>query len=123
MLHTAHELVSVVIPTRNRRDRLERAIKSAKVQTWPTIEIIVVDDASSDGTQLFLQKRVSEDARVQVVRNEVPRGGGGARNQGVAVARGQYIAFLDDDDTWLPEKLAEQVALMKANPGASAVSC
>lgn len=123
MLQTAHELVSVVIPTRNRRDRLERAIKSAENQTWPTIEIIVVDDASSDGTQLFLQRLVPADARVQVVRNEVPRGGGGARNQGVAAARGTYVAFLDDDDIWLPEKLAEQVAMMRKNPGAAAVSC
>jgi glycosyltransferase involved in cell wall biosynthesis len=123
MLQTAHELVSVVIPTRNRRDRLERAIKSAEIQTWPNIEIIVVDDASSDGTQSFLQQLVSADARVQVVRNEVPRGGGAARNQGVATARGPYVAFLDDDDIWLPEKLAEQVALMRANPEASAVSC
>ena len=123
MLQTAHELVSVVIPTRNRRDRLERAIKSAESQTWPSIEIIVVDDASSDGTQLFLQQLVSADARVQVVRNEVPRGGGGARNQGVAAARGTYVAFLDDDDIWLPEKLAEQVKLMRKTPGASAVSC
>lgn len=123
MLPPEYELVSVVIPTRNRQDRLKKALKSAVDQTWPKIEIIVVDDGSSDGTGSFLSRLASSDARVHVIKNDTARGGGWSRNQGVDVAKGAYIAFLDDDDIWFPEKVTEQVALLKANPEASAVSC
>lgn len=123
MFRPEYELVSVVIPTRNRQDRLEKALKSAVAQTWPQLEIIVVDDGSSDGTGSFLSRIASLDTRVHVIKNETSRGGGWSRNQGVDVATGSYIAFLDDDDIWFPEKVTEQVALLKANPDASAVSC
>jgi len=117
------DLVSVVIPTRNRRERLERAIKSAQAQTWPNLEIIVVDDASTDGTPAYLQNEQAADSRVRFIRNDVPQGGAGARNTGISVAKGKYVAFLDDDDLWLPEKMEKQLALMTASPDASAASC
>ena len=123
MSHAENELVSVVIPTRNRRPRLARAIESVLVQTWRNIEIVVVDDASSDDTPAYLAHLMLGDSRVKTVRNEQALGGGGARNCGVAASRGTYIAFLDDDDIWLPEKLAIQLSLLKKNPGVSAVSC
>ncbi|SFN30371.1 Glycosyl transferase family 2 [Formivibrio citricus] len=116
-------LVSVVIPTRNRCERLSQAIASAKAQTWPNIEIIVIDEASDDATPAYLASLAAEDPRVHLIRNDHPRGGGGARNQGIDAASGVYIAFLDDDDIWLPEKLAAQMTLLQAQPGASAVSC
>lgn len=117
------DLISVVIPTRNRCDRLAAAIASARAQTWPNLEIVVVDDASSDATPAYLQRLAAEDQAVRVVRNETPLGGGGARNAGISVARGKYVAFLDDDDEWLPDKLTRQHALLASDPGAAAVSC
>lgn len=123
MSHPENDLVSVVIPTRNRRARLARAIESALAQTWRNIEIVVVDDASTDDTSVYLAGLTADDSRIKVVRNEQPLGGGGARNLGVAAAGGIYIAFLDDDDIWLPEKLAMQLSLLRQNARASAVSC
>jgi glycosyltransferase involved in cell wall biosynthesis len=117
------DLVSVVIPTRNRRDRLARAIETAKAQTWPNLEIIVVDDGSTDGTPAYLQKEQAADGRVRFIRNELPQGGAGARNTGISVAKGKYVAFLDDDDLWLPEKTEKQLALITVNSHVSAVSC
>lgn len=115
-------LVSVVIPTRNRRQRLARAIASVRAQTWPRLEIIVIDDASTDDTAEYLRSLAAERPDLCVVRNDVPRGGGAARNQGIAAARGDYVAFLDDDDVWLPEKTQVQIAILESQP-AAAVSC
>jgi glycosyltransferase involved in cell wall biosynthesis len=123
MLASEDALVSVVIPTHNRRDRLVKAIASVKAQTRPCFEVIVVDDASNDGTQDYLRQMAAQDASLRVIRNEVAQGGARARNQGIAVAAGRWIAFLDDDDTWLPAKIERQLALLRANEAASAVSC
>jgi glycosyltransferase involved in cell wall biosynthesis len=117
------DLVSVVIPTRNRCDRLIEALASVKRQTWPHLQIIVVDDASSDRTQHVLRPMAAADSALRVIRNEVPLGGAGARNQGIMAAEGRWIAFLDDDDAWLPTKLEKQLHVMKTNASASAVSC
>jgi glycosyltransferase involved in cell wall biosynthesis len=117
------DLISVVIPTRNRSSRLSSAIRSVLDQTWPRVEVIVVDDASSDGTPELLRTLEAEDERIRVIRNEAPCGGGRSRNIGIAAATGPYVAFLDDDDLWMPSKLRVQHDLMKADPGASAVSC
>lgn len=118
-----HELVSVIIPTRNRREHLARAIESVRHQTWKNVEIIVVDDASSDGTQEYLCQLATESKSIKFVRNEIPQGGAGARNTGIGIAQGSFIAFLDDDDVWLPEKLEYQIDALKSEPDASAVSC
>lgn len=116
-------LVSVVIPTRNRGDQLFEAIDSALAQTWPAIEVIVVDDGSTDQTVARLRERASAEPRLRVVRNETSQGGSTARNQGVAASRGPLIAFLDDDDLWHPDKVRLQVERLDASPGAAAVSC
>ena len=117
------EFVSVVIPTRNRCVRLLGAIASVRAQTGVDVEIIVVDDASSDDTQSMLTALCREEPRLCYVRNELPLGGGGARNAGVALAQGEFVAFLDDDDHFLPDKLARQVAALREKPDALAVSC
>ena len=96
------DLVSVVIPTRNRCIRLLDAIASVRAQTGVQVEIIVVDDASSDDTMRLLSELSLEESRLRYVRNESPLGGGGARNAGVALAKGEFVAFLDDDDRFLP---------------------
>jgi glycosyltransferase involved in cell wall biosynthesis len=117
------EFVSVVIPTRNRCARLLNAIASVRAQTGVAVEIIVVDDASGDDTPRALSVLCREEPRLRYVRNEFPLGGGGARNAGAALAQGEFVAFLDDDDRFLPGKLARQVAALREKPDAPAASC
>ncbi len=105
-------LVSVVIPTRDRSRRLVMTLRSALAQREVPFEIVVVDDGSQDDTY----QRITDlgDPRVRLVRNESPTGESGARNRGVAEARGTWVAFLDDDDFWAPDKLRRQlVALLE----------
>lgn len=115
-------LVSIVIPTHNRVDFLKRALASVFAQTIQDFEIIVVDDASSDGTDEFLSKLSGKDERVLCMRNGSSLGGGGARNIGINVCRGKWVAFLDDDDEWVEEKLEAQLAVLNDNPLAIACS-
>ena len=119
----APDLISVIIPTRNRSERLQRALESARAQRWRNTEIVVVDDASSDGTPALMEKLSAQDDRIRYIRNNVAQGGGGARNTGIAAARGKYVAFLDDDDQWSPDKLGRQHGMLVAHPEATAVSC
>jgi glycosyltransferase involved in cell wall biosynthesis len=112
--------VSVIIPTYNRAATLERAIRSVWAQTETSFELIVVDDGSTDETPERLQALQSAGGRLRVERTE-NRGVSAARNLGVRVARGQWLAFLDSDDEWLPGKLATQLALLKEQPSLSLV--
>lgn len=102
--------VSVIIPTRNRLPLLKKALKSVEEQTFGNLEIIVVDDASDDDTAEFLREEM-EKGRLRVIRHESRAGGGKARNSGILAAKGDFIAFLDDDDEWLPKKLEKQLPL------------
>jgi len=97
--------VSVVIPTYNRLALLVDAIDSVIAQTMTDWELIVVDDGSTDGTTDFLAQATPNDPRIRSCDNKRAKGPGGARNTGVAMARGEIVAFLDSDDRWLPEKL------------------
>jgi glycosyltransferase involved in cell wall biosynthesis len=106
--------VSVIIPTHNRQRLVSRAIRSVLSQTYTDVECIVVDDASTDSTPQ-VTKSIKDD-RLVILRHESNRGASAARNTGMRAARGPLIAFLDDDDEWLPEKLAKQVPLLKALP-------
>ena len=117
------ELVSVVIPTRNRCVRLTQAIASVQSQTNVRVEIIVVDDASEDDTQAVVLGLAEEDPRIRYIRNDAAAGGGASRNIGAKKARGEFIAFLDDDEEFLPKKLEKQLALLRSNGHASAASC
>jgi len=105
-------LVSVVIPTHNRRDLLAEAVASVREQTYDPIEIIVIDDGSGDGTAEMIRERFP---RVRLVR-QPHRGVSTARNRGIAEAQGEYIAFLDSDDLWLPKKLAAEMDALLKNP-------
>jgi glycosyltransferase involved in cell wall biosynthesis len=100
--------VSVVVATRDRLPLLQLALRSVARQRDVHIETVVVDDASSDATAQAVTGR--GDARVRVVRHERSLGVSGARNTGIAQARGRWVAFLDDDDVWSPDKLAAQLA-------------
>jgi glycosyltransferase involved in cell wall biosynthesis len=105
----SHPLVSVVIPTCRRSEAVSRALRSALAQTYAAIEVIVVIDGPDDATSRALGEIV--DSRLKVVHLTRNQGGSVARNTGVARAKGEWIAFLDDDDEWLPEKLEKQMAL------------
>ena len=104
--------VSVIIPTYNRAHLVVESIESALRQTAPPREIIVIDDGSTDDTSRALR---SFGDRIISVRQE-NQGVGSARNRGMALARGRYIAFLDSDDIWPEFKLELQVAVMEGNP-------
>jgi glycosyltransferase involved in cell wall biosynthesis len=107
-------LVSVIIPTYNRAHMIAPSLESALAQTLREYEIIVVDDGSTDTTRDFLHKAYGN--QIRYIAHPANRGLSAARNTGIEHARGTYIAVLDDDDLWLPEKLALQVDLMKASP-------
>ncbi len=110
--------VSVVIPTHNRPNLLKAALASVRAQTFSNFEIIVVDDGNS-GTATGEVVASFTDPRIRIVRTPHPHSGGGAaRNRGVAEARTPLLAFLDDDDEWLPQKLERQLdAMAHASPG------
>lgn len=100
-------IVSVVVPTHNRADLLERTLRSILQQQVSDLEVIVVDDGSVDDTSAVA---AAADPRVQLLRNKNSTGVSAARNRGIAAARGDWVAFCDDDDLWSPEKLARQLA-------------
>jgi len=100
--------VSVVIPTHNRSALLSRTLRSALRQERVDFEVIVVDEASNDDTPALLS--ALGDHRVRVIRHEIPRGLSAARNHGAEYARAEWLAFLDDDDLWAPDKLFRQVS-------------
>ena len=102
------DLVSIVIPTRNRPDLLARALTSAVHQTYPRLEIIVVNDDSSMDVAPTIER--FHDDRIRLLRHEGSKGCPAARNMGIVHAQGRYIAFLDDDDEWTPDKIAAQMS-------------
>ena len=103
-------LVSVVIPTFDRKDFVQGAILSAINQSYNNLEVIVVEDGSNSGVNEFI--RDLNDDRVKYTSHEKNRGLGASRNTGMNLARGEYIAFLDDDDRWLEDKIKLQVDVM-----------
>ena len=107
-------LVSVIIPTFNRVKLVPRAIKSILGQSYANFECIVVDDASTDDTKKVVNS--IKDERIIYLRHQENRHASAARNTGIKIARGEFIAFLDDDDEWLPEKLEKQVTLILQLP-------
>jgi glycosyltransferase involved in cell wall biosynthesis len=109
-------LVSVVIPTYNRTQQTIAAIESVLAQTYPNLEVIVVDDGSRDGSsqviQRFISQRTNGCHQILFVR-QPNQGASAARNTGISKARGEYIAFLDSDDSWDPEKLECQMQALE----------
>lgn len=99
--------VSVIIPTYNRAHLIGRAVQSVLAQTYKDFEIIVVDDGSTDNTEEVVKN--FGNSRIRCARHGENKGAAAARNTGIKIARGSYIAFLDSDDEWLPEKLEKQV--------------
>src|SRR3989338_9975584 len=106
-------LVSVVIPTYNGSRFIKETIQSVLDQTYTNIEAIIVDDGSKDNTPDIVKS--INDSRIIYIRQE-NAGVSMARNNGINISKGEYIAFLDHDDVWLPCKLERQLLLFKENP-------
>lgn len=115
----ATPLVSVVIATYNMARYLPQALRSVLLQTYPNLEIIVVDDGSTDATPVVIEPFRSSPA-VRYIR-QANAGQAAAKNHGVREARGEYIAFLDADDFWVDDKLAAQVPLLQRSPDVGVV--
>lgn len=113
----AMPLVSVVIPAHNAEKFLAETLRSARAQTYPNLEIVVVDDGSTDGTAAIVERHARDDSRIRLIR-QANAGVARARNCAIEEARGEFIAPLDADDLWHPDNIAMQVAaLQAASPG------
>lgn len=121
MVESTIPKVSVIIPTFNRSETIGRAIQSVLAQTLEDFEIIIVDDGSTDGTRMIVEGLWGP--QFVYVCHERNRGAAAARNTGIRAARGRYLAFLDSDDEWLPDKLSKQVALLDDQSASIDLSC
>jgi teichuronic acid biosynthesis glycosyltransferase TuaG len=108
-------LVSIVMPAYNSEEWLGDAVESVVAQTFPAWELLIVADTSQDRTLEVARRRATEDPRIRVIHLEDRGGRANARNAAMDAARGRYLAFLDSDDRWLPEKLEEQFEFMSRN--------
>ncbi len=107
-----NELVSIIMPSYNTADFIVQTLESVLAQTYSEWELIIVDDCSADDTDTVLAPYLS-DGRIRYLKNEKNSGAACSRNYALREARGKWIAFLDSDDIWMPEKLERQIAFMK----------
>lgn len=110
-----NEKVSIITPTYNSEKYIANTIKSVQDQTYSNWEMIIVDDCSTDNTCEIVEKIMQKDSRIKLFRQEQNAGAGKARNRSMQNATGRFIAFLDADDIWLPEKLEKQIRFMIEN--------
>jgi teichuronic acid biosynthesis glycosyltransferase TuaG len=106
-------LVSIITPTFNSAPSLRTAIDSVRAQTFQDWELVIVDDASYDGTTALISRYAAEDERIRLIRRAEKGGVSVARNHGVTASTGRFIAFLDADDSWAPTKLDHQLKFME----------
>lgn len=114
-------LVSIIMPVYNSEKVLKAAIDSVLQQTYANWELIIVDDKSTDQSLAIIQTYTAQKTNIILIEQAENSGAAISRNKGIAKAKGKYIAFLDADDIWLPEKLALQIAFMEKNQ--SALTC
>ncbi|SFB83792.1 teichuronic acid biosynthesis glycosyltransferase TuaG [Marinospirillum celere] len=105
--------VSVVVPVFNSEAYLAACLNSLLTQSYEDFEVLIVDDGSTDASLHVIRPFVEKDSRFQLIKCDENHGPAYARNQGIAVAKGRYVAFLDSDDYWLPTKLERQLAFMQ----------
>ena len=110
------DLVSVVLPNHDRARSIVRAIRGVLAQTHRNLELIVVDDASTDNSVALIEAEAARDPRVRLIRHPANRGAAAARTTGIEAARGDLIAFQDSDDQWLPDKLEVQTHALAGFP-------
>lgn len=117
--------ISVILTTHNRINDLKKAVESVFRQTFSDYELLIVNDNSTDGTKKYIEDLSSKNPNVKAITisAEESRGGNYARNKGVALSSGEYIAFLDDDDFWLEKKLEQQFSQIQLNPKVGLIYC
>ncbi|MEN1968861.1 glycosyltransferase family 2 protein [Lentibacillus sp. N15] len=109
------DLVSIIIPTYNSGEFIGRTLNTVLAQTYQNWEVIIVDDCSTDNTEEIVNNYKLKEPRINYYRLDKNSGAAIARNKAVNYALGRYIAFLDSDDLWFPEKLTKQITFMKSN--------
>ncbi len=114
--------VSVIMPVYNGERYLAEAIASILGQTYADFEFIIVDDGSTDGSARIIREYGERDSRIHFIRRDRNQGGSFARNAGIAVAQGKYIAMMDCDDVCLPDRLRKQLNFLEAHPEIDVVS-
>ncbi len=106
------DIVSIIMPSYNTDRFIEESIRSVQGQTYPDWELIIVDDCSTDDTDAVVQPFLA-DRRIKYLKNEKNSGAAVSRNRALREANGKWLAFLDSDDLWRPEKLEKQIAFMR----------
>jgi len=106
------DLVSIITPVYNAEKYLKDTIESVINQDYDNWELIIVDDCSKDGSRLIIERYMELDKRIKLISLEKNKGVAFARNTGIKAAKGRYVAFLDSDDLWLPQKLEKQISFM-----------
>lgn len=116
------DLISIIVPVYNVEKYVIETVRSVEAQTYSEWELLLVEDCSTDGTMERLQAYVREraDSRIRILPQPSNMGAARARNRGLAEARGRYVAYLDADDLWLPEKLERELAFMREKGAAFA---
>ena len=115
------EKVSIIIPTYNRADVLSLSVQSVLQQTYADFELLIVDDGSSDNTDIVVESW--HDDRIRYLKLPENKGVAAARNEGIRQAKYDYIAFQDSDDCWMPDKLEKQMDFFMQNPEADLLYC
>jgi len=110
-----NNLISIITPSYNSKRFIKATIESVLSQTYENWEMIIVDDVSPDDSNEIIEEYCKQDSRIKLIKLEKNSGPAVARNRAIEEAKGRYIAFLDADDLWLPEKLEQQLSFMKEN--------
>ena len=110
-------MISIVVPVYNAENYIRETMEMVRKQSYRDWELLLVDDASSDGSVQVMEKYLEEckDGRIHIIKKEKNEGAAAARNEGICLAKGRYLAFLDADDIWLQDKLSLQLEFMKKN--------
>lgn len=108
-------IISIITPSHNSAQFISETIQSVLTQSFSDWELIIVDDCSTDNSVDVIQSFVEQDSRIKLIQLSKNSGAAVARNSAIEAAQGRYIAFLDSDDLWLPDKLEKQLAFMQAN--------
>lgn len=111
-------LVSVIIPVYNAEEFIGKTLDSVLNQTYKNFEIVLVDDCSKDNSQQIIKKYQASHSEIVYFRQSTNQGAGAARNKALELAKGQYVAFLDADDLWYPQKIEKQIRLLETKKGA-----
>ena len=113
MAKVQQPLVSIVVPVYNAARFIEETIATVQNQTYQNWELLLIDDCSTDDSVKLIKPHLTKDKRIKLLKNKANSGAALTRNKGIDAAKGHYLAFLDADDLWLPEKLEKQVAFMQ----------